>query len=379
MRLSSFFPFAPDTHLVVVAHLVSNTEAFLDELERAASDVALIIPKKSSIDPVTAQRVGGTFGDRLLEVESPKAWAADSGLVVTELNRVAPDGQIVLIDLGGYFASSLGAIVEALPGRIAGVVEGTENGLRRYLDRVMDSPVPIWSVAGSPLKYPENHLVGVSVVHSIESVLRDHDQVLQASRACVIGFGRVGRSAAEALRGRGVTTIVFDKSEIAMAEAASRGFRVMRRLDEALSRSNLVVCATGRRALDGHTFPHLTDGTFVATVTSADDELALEDLGDGSGWARRSFDLRSGRGVVEEFYDGRQKSFYLIDGGNAVNFLHGAVIGPAIRLIEGEKLAAAAAISAGDGELGLGNELTKDERAKIASLWLDHFLEDGLV
>lgn len=56
--------------------------------------------------------------------------------------------------MGGYFAPALGALCAALPGRIAGVVEDTENGLRRY-EALSELPCAVYSVARSPRKEPE--------------------------------------------------------------------------------------------------------------------------------------------------------------------------------------------------------------------------------
>ena len=51
------------------------------------------------------------------------------------------------------------------------MVEDTENGLRRYLG-AWKPPCPVFSVARSPLKDPEDYLVGQSVVFSAEALLR---------------------------------------------------------------------------------------------------------------------------------------------------------------------------------------------------------------
>jgi len=380
-RLSSLFGGRRHVALVAVVHLVSNTESFLDALDDAF-DVKLIVGKRNSVDPTTAAWVQARFPNTMLAANAldeggPKSWAKDAGRVVAEiLARTESDQPVALLDLGGYFAESLNDIAHLLGDRFLGVVEGTENGVQKY-QAAGTLARPVFSVAGSPLKYPENHLVGVSVVHSVESVLRDHGQVLQSKRACVIGFGRVGRAAADTLRSRGVATTVHDISAIAMAEAAALGFQVQANLRDALQRTNLVICATGRRSLQSRSFGWITNRSFVATVTSADDELALSDL--ETGWIQKEYELRSGPGAVSEYYDGVSKRFYLIDRGNAVNFLHGAVIGPAIRLIEGEKLAALAGLVDRTGVPGIANSVPLDARQTIAQLWIEHFLVDGTV
>ncbi len=71
-------------------------------------------------------------------------------------------------------------------------------------------------------------------------------------------------------------------------------------------------------------------------------------------------------------------SFWLINDGNAANFLHRAEIGPAIQLIEGEKLARISALAnrafPRDGRL---HELPDEQREVVAKVWNTHF-EPGL-
>lgn len=63
--------------------------------------------------------------------------------------------------------------------------------------------------------------------------------------------------------------------------------------------------------------------------------------------------------------------------GNAANFLDDAVIGPAIQLIEGEKLAALKELA----ERRIPNgaflrDVSKDRRKIVAETWNQHFLDD---
>ena len=63
----------------------------------------------------------------------------------------------------------------------------------------------------------------------------------------------------------------------------------------------------------------LRSGAFVFSVTSADDEMDLAFL-DGQ-YTRSRF------APEVELYSGFSNYFYLVNGGNAVNFLHKAVLG----------------------------------------------------
>lgn len=137
-------------------------------------------------------------------------------------------------------------------------------------------------------------------------------------------------------------------------------------------RSSLVVCATGNKALDAQHFRMLRPDTVVASVTSGDDELDLAGIED----THDRFDHSPH--IVEYASRSDTHVFWLINDGNAANFLHGAVIGPAIQLIEGEKLAAIATIARGDlpepgGSLA---EVSSVLRRRVATTWVEHFAHE---
>jgi adenosylhomocysteinase len=64
--------------------------------------------------------------------------------------------------------------------------------------------------------------------------------------------------------------------------------------------------------------------------------------------------------------------FYLANGGNAVNFLHGASVGPFIHLVQAEILAGIRMLSRHGLAPGL-HEVSTTDRAAIAATWLDYF------
>ena len=360
-QLCSVLPGRKDVVVVAVSHLVDNARYFLPAID-SLFHLGLVLPKPKSINEAIKAEISA-----FKSLSLSREWAGNAKKVLqsfTELGWYGTNCQILLVDIGGYFQPSIVELRESLGSRLLGVVEGTENGLKKY-ERLARLPLAVYTVARSPLKYPENHLIGVSVVFSVEAILRSQAQVLQGRRACVIGFGKVGRSIAGALRDNGIPTVVHDTDSIALAEASARGFEIFRFLEPALRNANLVLCATGNISLGARGFADLRDGTYVATVTSGDDELDLNAL-------RNGFISRPISDRIEMFDDG-QKTFFLINGGNAVNFVHGAVVGPAIQLIEGEKLACLSALATGQGQSAGILELDRPTREFIASVWLDHF------
>ncbi|KPC93290.1 adenosylhomocysteinase, partial [Streptomyces sp. NRRL F-6602] len=66
--------------------------------------------------------------------------------------------------------------------------------------------------------------------------------------------------------------------------------------------------------------------------------------------------------------------FYLLNGGEAVNFLHGASVGPFIFLVQAEIIAGVRALARGDLVPAM-HEIPADDRSRIASTWLHYYNE----
>lgn len=364
--------YANDVSVVVVAHMVPNAPYFLNAVAQVAS-VGLVLPKPKSV--LAAPDIFNAVKTQYPVDDLDREWTSDADQVREHFSRAKLSGKrLILVDIGGYFARSIDRLSETFDGEILGVMEGTENGAAEY-EKLSPATRKIVTVARSPLKLPEDYLVGSSVVFSVESVLRQQAQILQTRTACVIGYGRVGSAVAEILRNRGISTVVFDIDPVKNAEAAAKGFRVFRRLDAALAQSTLVICATGsdeHKALDKFGLASLRSGTVVASVTSADTVLDEKVLEDAYGAPTQISEH------IHRYDEHDHRYFWLINSGNAVNFLDGAVIGPAIQLIEGEKLAAISCIANASIRWKPSRlaEVDGENRKLVANIWNEHFLDD---
>ncbi len=272
---------------------------------------------------------------------------------------------MVLLDIGGYFAPALEYLSENYPPGIRGVVEDTENGHRRY-ESLGRLPCPVISVARSPLKDPEDFLVGHSIVFSVEALLRDQGDLLQGRTACVIGYGKLGSSIAGLLHARRVRVVVWDISATKRIRALSHGFCVAKGLGEALKGAGLVFCAAGQRELKREALPLLQAGAYVASVTSSDDSMELDDI---------HVDYPEVKHVDEAITRYRSDTghyFYLLNRGQAVNFLHGEAVGPFIYLVQGEILASISRLLREPLSPRL-QENDENFRSSIAEAWLRCF------
>lgn len=343
----------------LITHLLPERPAFVRGVA-SVTDLRAVLPKPKSVHAPAQRQIEaeGHVCDKL-----SRAQFADRDRALRYLELRAPGQPVLLLDVGGYFAPVLNALHERFSGRILGVVEDTENGHKRYaeLDKL---PCPVVSVARSPLKDPEDFLVGQSVVFSTEALMRERGDILHGRTALVIGFGKLGSSIARLLHAKGVRVIVYDIDPVRRTQALSQGFTVARDHVSGLEDAGLVLCATGSLSLRGEDFPRLRNGSYVATVTSSEDELELAGLPEVYERAH------IGDHVTRYLTTGH--FFYLLNGGNAVNFLHGASVGPFIFLVQAEILAACSVLS--EDRLAPGiHEIGDTNRAAIAATWLDYF------
>ncbi len=364
-RLDAYFAkiaaqFAPTEQAAsfLVTHLLPERAGFVRAVA-SLSRLRAVLPKPKSISPSAQREVEQSFPVDALTREL----FAETDTALDYVESRAAGEPVALLDVGGYFAPTLTDLHGRFSGRIAGVIEDTENGHRRYehLDKL---PCPVISVARSPLKDPEDFLVGQSVVFSTEAVIRGRGDILHGRPALVIGFGKLGSSIARLLHAKGVQVTVFDIDPVRRTQALSQGFAVARDREGALTGAGLVLCATGAVSLHGEDFPHLRNGAYVATVTSSEDELDLAGL--------PNVYTRTMVGDHVTRYQTTGHYFYLANSGNAVNFLHGASVGPFIFLVQAEILAGIRMLTRGDLDPGM-HEVSAADRAAVAATWLSYF------
>jgi adenosylhomocysteinase len=357
---------------LVVTHLLGDRPYFLEALDRVAP-IARVLAKPKSIDSSAYRRAADRFQ---VAVADRKKLATEAGIEELLSTAALDDRPTLAIDIGGYFAPGLRHLAEG--SSLRGVVEDTENGQQKY-EAQMDSefPCPVVSVARSPLKNAEDYLVGHSVVFSTEALMRSRGDVLQGRSACVIGYGKIGRSIAQLLRGHGVQIAVYDIDPVPLTEAHAHGFAVHSDLTAALSGAGIIVCATGNLALGQESFREVEPGAYVVSVTSSDDELDLAPLKQSYERNRIGTDIVRYRRLDERRSEAH--FFFVLNNGEAVNFLHGAVVGPAIQLVQAEIVMAAARLLGGTSidPRAIGGEVSADDRATIARIWLRHFAHQG--
>lgn len=360
---------------VIVTHILPDAFEFLDAI-RQSTNLIGVVPKPKSVDEPTK--------DRLLNLGIPIIETAREDLR-TNLEPVLDQhngNPTVLLDIGGWFEPLLPNIGEIGGGNILGIVEDTKNGENKYVEYAKENAIdrPIVSVAESELKANEDYLVGKSIVFSTDVLLRECGLVLDHLECAVIGYGKIGRSIAQHLLRRGIKPIVVEKEPLRRLSAYRENCNIRHR-DWANQNVDLIFCATGNRATDIIDFRSLRAGTFVVSVTSSDDEFDVTLLPEEYELSKHD----SCENVTR--CDGKVNHFYLVNDGNAVNFLHNAVLWEFIQLVKGGIFISMKNLvdgkplpklfgSSGELENGLGNlfQLSQEDQQKIAKLWMETVL-----
>lgn len=243
----------PNTSAFIVTHLVPGRgETFIHGLSQVAP-IAGILPKPNSAD---RQEVA-SVSQRHEIVPWKRKDASNTSLVVPKFQELLGSNQqdLVLLDIGGYFAPNLNELSDALGGRLKGVVEDTENGLQNYM-QLPEVPCPVFQAARSPLKEPEDYLAGQSLVFSAEALLRELGIVMTNQNVLILGYGKIGHSIAETLGRRNIRAMIYDNDPIRHLQARGHGFETPPK-DVGLEKADLVFSATGRKGLKEEDFPKL--------------------------------------------------------------------------------------------------------------------------
>lgn len=272
------------------------------------------------------------------------------------------DAPCILQEVGGYMAAHAGTL-HAL-GHVRGAVEDTEHGHRKY-EAQPALGFPVVSIARSRLKAVEDSLVGDAVVYSVERILREEfRQVVQGMTVTVLGYGKIGRSCAIAARGREAVVGVHEVDPVRLLEARFHGFRTTR-LPDLLANSHLVLGATGVTSLGPAELKLLKDGAILASASSKRVEFDPARL---EAWRAPERDT-----PTAQHYRVDGKSFWILYGGQPVNFRDDAILGDALHVVYGPLFAAMCQVASGRNGPGL-HELDDAYQRLVAHALLEEIL-----
>ena len=199
--------------------------------------------------------------------------------VVPETTATDSEEYGVVLDL-------LRTLVSEQPGRftkaansINGVSEETTTGVHRLyeMQRSGELLFPAINVNDAVTKSKFDNKYGCR--HSlVDGLNRATDVLIGGKVAVVCGYGDVGKGCAESLRGQGARVIVTEIDPICALQAAMDGYEVTT-LEDALSRADIIVSATGNRdVIRVEHMEKMKHQTIVANIGHFDNEIDMAGL-----------------------------------------------------------------------------------------------------
>lgn len=347
--------------VVIIIHILSDIQPFLEALAPIV-DIPLIVAVPYSIHIPTLHQL-----NRQYEIITPSLESIqDKNYLLNEItNHIDPQKKVLVLEIGGYCAPILKELKTRCK-NFLGIIEDTEAGHRRYkkLDDEGSLACPVISVARSPLKNPENFMVGATCLHVTEKIIRETGYPIQGKHSLVLGFGQVGRGMAYALRQYHSPVYVYDIDPIKNIQALSEGFLAVEK-EKALRNVEIIYGTTGHCSMTKDEFPLLNDSVILVSCSSKQIEFDVTSL--------KSLYKEE---VLSEYmsrYEANGKRIYLLAEGKPVNFINGAVtLGPLLNLPLAEMLFSIKKLATTNYPLKL-IENSFEERQIIAAKWLDYF------
>ena len=182
----------------------------------------------------------------------------------------------MILDDGGDLTNMVLDRYPELVANIKGLSEETTTGVHRLYERVKNGtlPMPAINVNDSVTKSKFDNKYGCKE-SLVDSIRRATDIMMAGKVAVVCGYGDVGKGSAASLRGAGCRVIVTEIDPICALQAAMDGFAV-KRLENALSEADIVVTATGNKAIvRGEHFLKMKDKTIVCNIGHFDNEIDM--------------------------------------------------------------------------------------------------------
>lgn len=335
--------------LVLVTHLLDTAVPYV----RALAEVMNLITVLAV--PYSARRSAVALLNGLpLHVPATLEELAD--VAVTTACRATTVGPVIVQEIGGYCAPSVRRLARA---GVLGVVEDTKQGQWAYL-RQTPLPVPVFTIADSPLKALEDVQVGRSIAYSVDRLLRTRFyRLLAECRVTVLGYGGIGTALVDHLQRHGARVSVYDPDPVRMAAAVLRGARVGDR-SELLASAEVIIGVSGHRALTADDLDLLPDGVVLASGSSKQVEFDVPGL-----LARANATVTVDE--VTELAAG-DRMVYLLNEGKPVNFLEQSVLGRVLDLVYSELYLCTVQLACEPHLPGL-RRLQPDLQAVLAGMW----------
>ncbi|MBI5921307.1 MAG: hypothetical protein HY847_06610 [Betaproteobacteria bacterium] len=347
---------------VLITHLLDTAIAYVEAVHSVFPVARVVaIPYSASSSAVQTLRAKGF--NVILPASIPDTFVQSETQVIEVLKEASTP--LIVQEVGGYLAHASARL--AAFQHFLGVVEDTNNGHWLY-ESTGPHPIPVLSMAQSPLKAVEDSIIGDAVLFSIERILREEfAAICQGLRSAVIGFGKIGRSTAVALKGRESVVSIYDINPAKDMSAKVEGF-FPRPLHDLLPESELVVGCTGQTSIRLTDMPFIKDGAILASATSKAVEFALTDF-------ERECSVEKFSDLIWRFTQPSGKRFYVLLQGTPVNFRDGSILGTILDMIYCELFLCMRELAAKRAPIGLSKS-PPPIQDEVGKAWLRSHSDD---
>ncbi|MCU0369934.1 MAG: adenosylhomocysteinase [Bacteroidales bacterium] len=196
-----------------------------------------------------------------------------------------------------------------------GVSEETTTGVHRLyqMKERGELLVPAINVNDSVTKSKFDNLYGCRESLA-DGIKRATDIMIAGKVVVVLGYGDVGKGCAKSMKSYGARVIVTEIDPICALQAAMEGFEV-NTLENALSRGNIFVTATGNRdVITLEHMRHMNDESIVCNIGHFDNEIQVSRLNEMAGIRKVTI-----KPQVDKYIFPEGHSIYLLAEGRLVN------------------------------------------------------------
>ena len=354
--------------LVLLQHALRDTRIFIEEAIAVDLEVGVFVAKPNSVQKRVLNDIENLGVTVIQEPAGVPPYSYYEGSrvlhsLIREQAERSPKKKLLLVDVGGYFLKPLLEASSNVIESIAGVVEVTTFGHKRYEEACRDLKVPVLSIARSPLKDGEARFVGDSVCRAAADIVQSVGFALKGKKCLVIGYGMIGRQIAISLKKYDCNVVVFDESSLKMVEARLDGFEVFDP-GEALQFVDFVFSSTGGQALPASLLVDINRDIFLFSGGSRAQEFDLV------GIEKNSTSKNIVGDALEKYIMPSGNACFVANKGKAVNFRKDGTPEEAMDLVFAEMTDCLSFLMEGKQELGKILELPVPRKKLIAERWL---------
>jgi len=278
---------------LVVCHLDLKMVPYFEALVEAGAEVYACAANPSTTRNAVAEYLEG------IGVVAPARKDDAPERHAAHLRAAVEAAPTLLSEMGADASAATGGRLES----VRGGLEATGTGIARLSGLDLTYPVFDWDTVPIKQGLHNRHLVGLMAANTFLNVT---GLSLYAKTVLVVGYGPVGRGAADAARAFGAVVEVCDPSPAARLAATHLGFPTPD-LEAGLSRADVVFTATGHDgAVPFEALSTMPNGAFLANLGHTNGELPAGEL--------RRYVVSSPRPHVERCEVGGKVLYLLAEG-----------------------------------------------------------------